>query len=105
MRDPVSPVSEQLRGALGTELPQAARHGVAGLSGPNAAQPLLSGRIQFREQGRNGARVLIAELVAGLATVGLNEVQPLILGFDVRRNAVAGRPSARKLVFLRHLQL
>ena len=83
------PIAELGGGALGAQLPEAAHHGVAGLSRLHAAHPRLRGRIEVCEHRRDGARVLVAELVAGFAAIGLDQMEPLALVLDVRRNAVA----------------
>ena len=53
---------------------------------------------------RNRARILVAELVAGLTTIGLDQMHPLALVLDVGRNAVPGGSRAGKFVLLGHLQ-
>ena len=78
------PISKQSRGAFRPKLIQAAHHGIARLARLHASCPSLRRRIQILKQLRNGARVLIAQLVAGFTTIGLNQVQPLPLVLDVR---------------------
>ena len=77
----------------GPELTQAAHHGAPGLSGLHAAQPRLRGRIEVAEQRRNGARVRVAELVAGFAAIGLDQMDPLALASA--RSAKCRCPSGR----------
>ena len=63
-----------------------------------------AGESRFANIGGNRARVFVAELMAGFAAIGLDQMEPLALVFDVRRDAVAGRPRAREFVLLRHFQ-
>src|ERR1035438_136956 len=92
MRDARGPIAELRRGALEAELIQPAHHRAAGLPRLHAPLPRLGGRIERAQLRRNGARILIAELVARLATVGLDQVKPLALGLEVRGNAVPVGP-------------
>ncbi len=104
LRDARGPIAELGGGAFCAQLREAAFHGAAGLSGLHAARPGLGRGIEFGEHRRNGAGIFVAELVAGFAAVGLDEMEPLALGLDVCRNAVPGGPRAREFVLLGHLQ-
>ena len=53
---------------------------------------------------RDGARGVIAELVAAVAAVGLDDVEPLLLGFESNRNAVAVRTGAGESAPVRDLE-
>src|SRR5436190_16529840 len=58
---------------------------------------------ELAERGRDGASRLVAELVAGDAAVGLDDVQELALALHVRVDAVAGRAGARERGLIRWL--
>ena len=101
--DTVGPVREQLDGARHVEAAHGIRHLHLRLSGHEAARPGFL-RLHVGEFLRQRARRLVAELMAGVAAVGLDHVEPLRLALDVGRHAVALRPGAGKLALVRHFQ-
>src|SRR5438876_4255302 len=52
----------------------------------------------------NFARSLVADLMAGPATIRLQQVKPLALVLHIFRNAVAFGPRAGELAFVGHVQ-
>jgi hypothetical protein len=101
--DPVGPVREQLERARHVEAAHGIRHLHLRLPGHDAPRPRFF-RLHVGEILRDRARRLVAELVAGVAAIGLDHIEPLRLASDVGRHAVALRPGARKLALVRHLQ-
>src|SRR3954470_15353991 len=70
--NPRGPICELGGCSLRSELGEPADHCVACLSRLYAAQPRLGRRIEVTEQFWNGPRVLVSELVAGFAAIGLD---------------------------------
>ena len=75
-----------------------------GLSGLDAPLPGLDRCFEMAELLWNRPGRLVAELMAGVAAVGLDDVQPLGLALQGFRHAVAVRSRARELAFLRDLE-
>ncbi len=93
-RDAVGPVGEQAERALRVQPADRGRHVVHRLAGQDAARPGVFG-LHVGEHRRDRARRLVAERVAGVAAVGLHDVEPLGLGLEVVE---------RKFVLRRYLQ-
>ena len=91
--DARGPIAEHGEGALLAQASDAADHRTAGLSGLYAALPGLGWRIECAEGGGNFARRLGAELMAGPAAIGLDELEVfgLALACWARCRCLAGR--------------
>ena len=89
--DAVGPIGERLQMAairrhqLGDEV----HHVVPGRSDRQPIRPRVLGRLELAEFWRQVPRRVIADLVAIAAAIGLDEVQPLVLGLEIFGNAVA----------------
>ena len=93
--DPIGPIGKLTEHPLSVEPADVVRHVGHGLAGSDAPRPGFDRGIEMAELLRNGTRRLVAELVAGVATVGLREIEPLTL---------IGRFSYREFVSLRDLE-
>ncbi len=89
--DAVGPIGE--RGEMAAVRRQQrgheAHHAAARRSGLDAPRPGGDRRIEMPERLGNVARGVIADLVAIAAAIGLDRVEPLILGLEVHGDAVA----------------
>jgi hypothetical protein len=104
VRDASGPIAKEIRGPLSPQLREPTDHRRSRLPGLHAAHPGLSWSREIREKRRNRARVFVAELMAGFAAIGLDEVNPLVLAFDVGRDAVASWSRAGKFTSFGHLE-
>ncbi len=106
--DPIGPVGELPQHARRIEPSDVVRHVGHRLAGRDAPRPGLDRGIEMAELLRNGTRRLVAELVAGVAAVGLREVEPLALTacfpyreFALLRNLEHRIPVDRRIIFRR----
>jgi hypothetical protein len=102
--DPVGPVGEQAQGALRVDPADIVDHVLARLADLNARFPRLERAREMPEPGRDRAGRRVAELVAGVAAVGLDDLQPLSLGLQGLGHAVAPGAGAGELAGRRHVQ-
>jgi hypothetical protein len=58
-------------------------HIVPGRPDGKPLRPGIARRIEFTERRRNVARRIVADLVAIAAAIGLDEVEPLLLGLEI----------------------
>ena len=103
-RHAIRPVAEQQQRALAAQLLEAAHHVAARLARLDAPLPCVRHVRKLADRRGDVARRLVAELMAGRAAARLEAAQPLRLGLDGGRDAVAGRPRARELALLGNLE-
>ncbi len=96
--DAIGPLAEQLQRALRVELADVRGHIGAGLARLNAPFPRIRRGFELAEVWRQCARCLVAELVAGVAAVGLDDVEPLALALQLDRHAVGAGAGKQALV-------
>jgi hypothetical protein len=101
--DAVGPVREHFKRARHVDTAHVVGHLHLRLPGHDAPHPGFL-RLHVGKLFRDRARRLVAELMAGIAAVGLDHVEPLRLALHIGRHAVTLRPGARKLAFVRHFQ-
>ena len=102
--DAVGPVGEIAQRALGVDLADVAHHGLGGGPDLDAVAPGLERGLELAERRRDRAGRLVAELVAGIAAVGLERGQPLALALEADRHAVAARSGAGEQALVRNLE-
>src|SRR6202043_1397377 len=73
------------------------------LSGLDAALPGLDRGLEGAELLWNDARRLVAELMAGVAAIGLELVRPLQLALHLGGHSVAVRPGAGEHALVRNV--
>ena len=97
--DAIGPIRQrrQMAAARRQQRRHVGDHGQAGRPRLQAPRPGLDRGVEMAERLRDGTGRVIADLMAIAAAVGLDRVQPLILGLVLDRDAVAVGTGARKL--------
>src|SRR5262249_13075965 len=96
--DAVGPFAIQLQRALRVELTDVRDHIGARLARLNAPLPRIRGGFELAKGGRQCARRLVATLVAGVAAVSVDDVEPLALALQLDRHAVGAGTGKQALV-------
>ena len=104
--DAIGPVGQRCQvSAVGREQPpHGSHHRGAARARLQSLRPGGNGRVEMAECLRNVARRVVADLVAIAAAIGLDDVEPLILGLEFDGDAIAVRAGARKLALVRNSQ-
>src|SRR5689334_16744207 len=102
--DAIGPIRERRevttirRHNLGDEV----EHVMSGGPDGKPLRPGIARGIELTKGRRNVPRGIVADLVAIAAAVGLDKVEPLLLGLEVLRDAIAGVPGSGEAALIRH---
>ena len=102
--NPVGPVGEQFQRALGVEPADVVDHVGRRLTRLDACLPGLDRAGELAQLRLDRAGRGIAQLMAGEAAIGLDDVEPLSLGFQGFRHAVAVGAGPREIARRRHCE-
>src|SRR4029077_802713 len=102
--DPVGPLGKEAQRALSIEPADIVDHVRARLPDLYARLPGIDGALEMAERRRHRAGRRFAQLLTGVAAVGLDDVEPLALGFQGLGDAVALGAGAGELARRRNLQ-
>src|SRR6516225_2586533 len=94
----VSPIGKFFKSSLRVEAAYGIDHLHHGLAGLDAPLPGLDRGFESSERWGNGARRAVAELMAGEAAIGLDDVKPSLLALDATDAATL------KFALIRHLE-
>ena len=103
-RDAIGPVREQRERTLRAELVHPVEHLRSGLSGLYSPLPRRRRRIEVTEPRRQLAGRLVAQLMAGRTTAGLQLPEPLRLALHAFRNPVSGGARAGEFALVRYAE-